>query len=162
MCLAIAYCHQRRVFHRDMKPQNVLIDYSNNNIAICDFGLARSIGMPIMPLTHEVVTLWYRAPEILLGAKEYSYGVDIWSIGCIFYEMIMKEPLFAGNCEIHQIYKIFQGLGTPDDRIWPGCEKFPDFKKNFPTWEREVDIKFKRFEERAGKDARNLLNNMMT
>jgi len=72
MLLAIAYCHQRRVFHRDMKPQNILIDYSNNNIVVCDFGLARSIGPPIMPLTHEVVTLWYRAPEILLGAKEYS------------------------------------------------------------------------------------------
>jgi len=74
-----------------------------------------------------------------------------------------ERTIISGNCEIDQIYKIFQGLGTPDDRIWPGCQNFPDFKKNFPKWGRkEFEIKLNRFEEQAGTDARNLLNSMIT
>jgi serine/threonine protein kinase len=72
--------------HRDLKPQNLLID-KNGNIKLADFGLARAFGLPVKTYTHEVVTLWYRAPEILLGQKQYSTPVDIWSIGCIFAEM---------------------------------------------------------------------------
>ncbi len=90
---AMLFCHQRRVLHRDLKPQNLLID-KNGAIKLADFGLARAFGIPVRVYTHEVVTLWYRAPEILLGSNKYSCPIDIWSIGCIFAEMATKKPLF--------------------------------------------------------------------
>lgn len=88
------------------------------NLKLADFGLARAIGIPINTLTHEVVTLWYRAPEILLNSKSYGPGVDLWSIGCIFAELAQKRPLFSGDSEIDQIFKIFKTLGTPNDQNW--------------------------------------------
>ena len=131
--LAIKYCHSKRILHRDLKPQNLLID-KNGTIKVGDFGLARAFGVPIKTLTHEILTLWYRAPEILLGQKEYSTPVDIWSIGLIFFEMAHKKPLFAGDCEIDQIFKIFQMYGTPTEKTWPGITKLPEFKLSFPQF----------------------------
>lgn len=128
-----AACHTRRVLHRDLKPQNLLID-SKGNLKVADFGLARAFAVPIRPYTHEVVTLWYRAPEILLGAVEYSTPIDIWSIGCIFAEMVTKQPLFAGDSEIDQLYRIFRVLGTPNESNWPGVTSFKDYKSTFPNW----------------------------
>lgn len=95
MIRGVEYCHARRVLHRDLKPQNLLIDESRN-LKLADFGLARAFGIPLRAYTHEVVTLWYRAPEILMGSKHYSTAVDMWSIGCIFAEMVLKKPLFPG------------------------------------------------------------------
>ena len=83
----IAYCHTHRVLHRDLKPQNLLLD-NHGTIKLADFGLARAFSVPVRNYTHEVVTLWYRAPEILLGSKGYSMAVDVWSLGCIFAEMV--------------------------------------------------------------------------
>lgn len=103
----LAFCHSRRVLHRDLKPQNLLID-KEGSLKLADFGLARAIGIPVRTYTHEVVTLWYRAPEILLGSKHYSTAVDVWSVGCIFAEMATKIPLFPGDSEIDEIYKIFR------------------------------------------------------
>jgi serine/threonine protein kinase len=77
-------------------------------VKIADFGLARTFSIPIRPYTHEVVTLWYRAPEILLGSLEYSTPIDIWSLGCIFAELVTKNTLFSGNSEIEQLFKIFK------------------------------------------------------
>ena len=77
-------------------------------LKIADFGLARAFSVPIRPYTHEVVTLWYRAPELLLGSIEYSTPVDVWSIGCIFVEMATKKPLFPGDSEIDVLYRIFR------------------------------------------------------
>ena len=131
--LAIKYCHSKRILHRDLKPQNLLID-KNGIIKVGDFGLARSFGVPIKTLTHEILTLWYRAPEILLGQKEYGTPVDIWSIGLIFYEMAHRKPLFAGDCEIDQLFKIFQMFGTPNEKTWPGITKLPEFKWTFPQF----------------------------
>jgi cyclin-dependent kinase 1 len=103
----ILFCHQRRTMHRDLKPQNLLID-KNGVIKLADFGLARAFGIPIRVYTHEVVTLWYRAPEVLLGAPRYSCAIDVWSIGCIFSELVTRRPLFHGDSEIDQLFKIFR------------------------------------------------------
>jgi len=130
---AMLFCHQRRVLHRDLKPQNLLID-KNGSIKLADFGLARAFGIPVRVYTHEVVTLWYRAPEILLGSNKYSCPVDIWSIGCIFAEMANKRPLFQGDSEIDQLFRIFRVLRTPSEDLWPGVTQLPDFKVHFPTW----------------------------
>lgn len=101
------FCHQRRVLHRDLKPQNLLIDGSGV-LKIADFGLARAFGIPVRAYTHEVVTLWYRAPEVLLGSPRYSCPVDIWSVGCIMSELVTKKPLFQGDSEIDQLFRIFR------------------------------------------------------
>jgi len=130
---AITYCHSKRILHRDLKPQNLLID-KNGHIKLADFGLARAFGIPIKTLTHEILTLWYRAPEILLGQKEYSTPVDIWSVGLIFYEMAHRKPLFTGDSEIDQIFKIFQMYGTPTEKTWPGVSRLPNFKMKYPQF----------------------------
>ncbi|CAI8617825.1 unnamed protein product [Vicia faba] len=130
----IAYCHSHRVLHRDLKPQNLLIDRSSNALKLADFGLARAFGIPVRTFTHEVVTLWYRAPEILLGSRHYSTPVDVWSVGCIFAEMINQRPLFPGDSEIDELFKIFRITGTPNEDTWPGVTSLPDFKSAFPKW----------------------------
>lgn len=106
-------------------------------LKIADFGLARTFQIPTRPYTDNVVTLLYRAPEILLGAPEYSTPIDMWALGCIFFEMITKEPLIMGECENDQIFKMFRILGTPTDEIWPGVESFKNFESLLaPTHER--------------------------
>ncbi|CAN8019638.1 unnamed protein product, partial [Ixodes persulcatus] len=133
----ILFCHRRRVLHRDLKPQNLLID-QKGNIKLADFGLARAFGIPIRVYTHEIVTLWYRAPEVLLGSPRYSTPIDIWSIACIFVEMINKRPLFHGDSEIDQLFRIFRTLGTPTEDTWPGVAKLPDYKSSFPNWSENI------------------------
>jgi len=135
----VSYCHRNRVLHRDLKPQNLLINAAGM-IKLADFGLARAFGVPVRTYTHEVVTLWYRAPEILLGSKFYSTAVDNWSIGCIFAEMLTRRPLFPGDSEIDQLFRIFRSLGTPTEQSWPGVTSLPDFKPQFPKWNtKEID-----------------------
>ncbi|KAJ5122758.1 hypothetical protein N7526_009695 [Penicillium atrosanguineum] len=119
-----------RILHRDLKPQNLLID-REGNLKLGDFGLARAFGVPLRTYTHEVVTLWYRSPEILLGGRQYSTGVDMWSVGAIFAEMCTRKPLFPGDSEIDEIFKIFRLLGTPDEESWPGVTTLPDYKSTF-------------------------------
>ncbi|KAJ9100068.1 hypothetical protein QFC19_005748 [Naganishia cerealis] len=86
------------------------------------------------PMMVKVVTLWYRAPEVLLGSRHYSTAIDMWSVGCIFAEMAMRQPLFPGDSEIDEIFKIFRLLGTPNEEIWPGVSQLPDYKPTFPQW----------------------------
>ncbi|KAF9108217.1 Cyclin-dependent kinase catalytic subunit [Mortierella sp. AM989] len=132
----VEFCHARRILHRDLKPQNLLID-DKRSLKLADFGLARAFGIPLRTYTHEVVTLWYRAPEILLGSRHYSTAVDMWSVGCIFAEMITRMPLFPGDSEIDELFKIFKIRGTPNERIWPGVQELKDWKSSFPQWGRE-------------------------
>ncbi|XP_021899743.1 cyclin-dependent kinase G-2 isoform X2 [Carica papaya] len=126
----VKYLHDNWVLHRDLKTSNLLLN-NRGELKICDFGLARQYGSPLKPYTHLVVTLWYRAPELLLGAKQYSTAIDMWSLGCIMAELLSKEPLFNGKTEFDQLDKIFRTLGTPNETIWPGFSKLPGVKVNF-------------------------------
>lgn len=113
--------------HRDLKPQNILLG-QDDNLKIADFGLARAIQIPYKPLTNEVVTIWYRAPELLLGQDKYTNAIDIWSVGCIFFELCKLDPLFKGNEEIQMINLIFKDLGTPNEKTWPEFSQLPKVK----------------------------------
>ena len=129
------FCHRHRIVHRDLKPANILLT-ADGTLKIADFGLARAFQVPMHTYTHEVVTLWYRAPEILLGEKHYTPAVDMWSVGCIFAELARGKVVFRGDSEIGQLFEIFQVLGTPNDMndLWPGVAKLPDYRDAFPKW----------------------------
>ena len=127
------FCHRHRIIHRDLKPANILLT-ADNVLKIADFGLARAFQIPMHTYTHEVVTLWYRAPEILLGEKHYTPAVDMWSVGCIMAELCRGRVLFRGDSEIGQLFEVFQVLGTPTETEWPGVSRLPDFRDAFPRW----------------------------
>ena len=136
------YIHQHKVLHRDLKPQNLLIS-KDNIVKIGDFGLARGYGIPVKNYTHEVVTLWYRPPDVLLGNKTYGTTVDMWSIGCIFAEMVSGKPLFTGNNETDQLKKIFEIKGTPNENYASQLKELPEWgvgDNNFENWP-EKDFK---------------------
>lgn len=126
----IAFCHENRVLHRDLKPQNLLIN-TKGQLKLADFGLARAFGIPVNTFSNEVVTLWYRAPDVLLGSRTYNTSIDIWSAGCIMAEMYTGRPLFPGTTNEDQLQKIFRLMGTPSERSWPGISQFPEYKPNF-------------------------------
>jgi len=132
----ICHCHENRVLHRDLKPQNLLIN-RDGDLKLADFGLARSFGIPVRSYTHEVVTLWYRSPEVLLGSRHYSTPIDLWSVGCIFAEIASGRPLFPGRDVKDQLLKIFKGLGTPTLDEWPGMAKLPQYQQNYTVYERQ-------------------------
>lgn len=139
MLKGIEYMHKNRIIHRDLKPQNILID-KQLNVKICDFGLARSFNIPVRTYTHEVVTLWYRAPEILLGSTKYSTPVDIWSLGCIFAELMLGYALFPGDCELDELVKIFQILGMPKKNSFlESLPYFPRPNNGNDSWKWETD-----------------------
>ena len=89
----LAHCHTNKVLHRDLKPQNLLLS-KDGLLKLADFGLARAFGIPVKTFSHEVVTLWYRPPDVLLGSTKYGTAIDIWSVGCIFAEMVNNIPIF--------------------------------------------------------------------
>merc|ERR1719384_2379856 len=132
----VSYCHQHRVLHRDLKPQNLLIN-REGALKLADFGLARAFGIPVRSYTHEVVTLWYRAPDVLMGSRKYSTPVDIWSVGCIFAEMVKGRPLFPGSTDADQLQQIFKILGTPTQASWRTITELPDWKPDFPIYEQQ-------------------------
>lgn len=119
----VAYCHSKLVLHRDLKPQNLLIS-RQGQLKIADFGLARPFGAPVRSYSPEVVTLWYRSPDVLLGSKFYSTSIDMWSIGCIFAEMVTGRPLASGNTQFDQLLKIQKVLGSPNPMEWTEFEEY--------------------------------------
>ena len=122
----VAYLHDHWVLHRDLKTSNLLLN-NRGRLKIADFGMARYCGDPPPPqLTPLVVTLWYRAPELLLGAREYGAAIDMWSVGCIFGELLTREPLLQGRNEVDQVTRIFELCGLPTDESWPGFRRLPN------------------------------------
>eukprot|EP00043_Microstomoeca_roanoka_P003969 m.46800 g.46800 ORF g.46800 m.46800 type:complete len:358 (-) comp12279_c0_seq2:103-1176(-) len=122
----LSYCHSRKVLHRDLKPQNLLIN-GYGELKLADFGLARAKSFPIKTYSNEVVTLWYRPPDVLLGSVNYSGNIDMWGVGCIFAEMICGRPLFPGQEDTEQLHLIFQLLGSPDNDVWPDAARMPQY-----------------------------------
>lgn len=106
-----------------MKPNNLLID-ENGVLKIGDFGLAKTFGSPNRIYTHQVVTRWYRAPELLFGSRMYGTGVDIWAVGCILAELLLRVPFLPGISDLDQLSKITQALGTPNETNWPVSTSF--------------------------------------
>ena len=146
----ITYLHSFGVLHRDLKPQNILIS-ALGVVKIADFGLARFAPIPKSDaLTREVMTLWYRAPEVMLGEKCYTCALDVWSLGCIFAEMCMGKCIFKGDCEIGQLFKIFSMLGTPNAHYCSDLLALPDFAANFPKFhQRTAPLIFSKDESSA-------------
>ncbi|XP_059161350.1 cyclin-dependent kinase 17-like isoform X2 [Physella acuta] len=131
----LAYCHKRRVLHRDLKPQNLLIN-ERGELKLADFGLARAKSIPTKTYSNEVVTLWYRPPDVLLGSTEYSTPIDMWGVGCIFYEMACGRPLFPGSTVDDELHLIFKTLGLPTEETMPGISKNAEFLAyEFPKYQ---------------------------
>ncbi|KAJ1801628.1 hypothetical protein LPJ59_000117 [Coemansia sp. RSA 2399] len=124
---AVAHLHANWLVHRDLKTSNLLMANAGA-LRVADFGLARKYSSPLHHMTGLVVTLWYRAPELLLGETSYSTAVDVWSVGCIFAELFLHKPVFQGQGEIDQITKIFAAIGPPTDDNWPAFRILPNAK----------------------------------
>lgn len=120
----LKYLHKNFIVHRDLKVSNLLMT-DKGCVKIADFGLARWFGLPLKPMTPRVVTLWYRAPELLLQAKTQTTSVDMWAAGCILGELLGNRPLLPGRSEIGQLELIVSLLGTPSEAIWPGFNALP-------------------------------------
>ncbi|XP_058499618.1 cyclin-dependent kinase 16-like [Solea solea] len=134
----LSYCHRRKVLHRDLKPQNLLIN-ERGELKLADFGLARAKSIPTKTYSNEVVTLWYRPPDILLGSTDYSTHIDMWGVGCIFYEMATGRPLFPGSTVEEELHFIFKLLGTPTERTWPGITANDEFVSySYPQYRAET------------------------
>lgn len=117
MLAGLAHCHRFGVLHRDLKPANVLLD-RYGGLKLADFGIGRQVSTGRRAYTTEVATIWYRAPELLLGCQHYDGAIDMWSLGCVFAEMVTGQPLFRGNSDTHQLVLITDCLGTPTTDAW--------------------------------------------
>lgn len=157
---AVAHLHDNWILHRDLKTSNLLLSHKGI-LKVGDFGLAREYGSPLKAYTSIVVTLWYRAPELLLCCKEYSTPIDIWSVGCIFAEFLSMGALFPGKTEIDQLNRIFKELGTPNEKIWPGYNQLPAVQKMTFT-EYPVSNLRKRFAHQTSELGISLLQGLLT
>lgn len=131
---AVDYLHENRVFHRDLKPDNVLISNDCSKVKLADFGLSRTIHQPFRPYSREIMTLWYRSPEACMGYKEYSIGVDVWAVACIFAQLVNGRSLLMGSSDSEQLILIFKLFGTPDFTSWPELCNYNGFTPKFPKF----------------------------
>ena len=156
---ALKYIHSAKVIHRDLKPSNLLVN-ANCDLKVCDFGLARGMEDVQLELTEYVVTRWYRAPEIMLACRNYSNAIDMWSVGCIFAELLAKKPLFPGEDYIHQLQLIIACVGTPkdEDLAFISSEKARSFVKS-QTY--SAGRSFANMFPRASSAAADLLTQML-
>ncbi|XP_018614239.2 cyclin-dependent kinase 18 [Scleropages formosus] len=130
----LSYCHKRKILHRDLKPQNLLIN-DKGELKLADFGLARAKSVPTKTYSNEVVTLWYRPPDVLLGSTEYSTPIDMWGVGCILFEMATGRPMFPGSTVKEELHLIFRLMGTPTEETWPGITTSEEFRSYlFPQY----------------------------
>lgn len=142
----LEYMHSKFIVHRDLKVSNLLLT-DKGILRIADFGLARALGTPRKPSTPKVVTLWYRAPEVLLGDKIHTSAMDLWSAGCVLSELLLHAPLFPARTELELIDMIINTIGSPNETIWPGYsnlsvlkdvnlkhQPYNNLKQKFPWW----------------------------
>lgn len=129
----VHYIHKKKILHRDLKPQNLLIS-EENILKIADFGLARSFSVSSKNYTHEVITLWYRPPDVLIGCKNYDINIDMWSIGCIFVEMLLGYPIFSGSSEAEQVIEILKVIGIPSYEDYPEFRTYPEYKEEMENY----------------------------
>jgi cyclin-dependent kinase len=170
---ALDYCHERGLLHLDLKPQNVLVARGNNGgrgcpmLKLADFSSALFCTAPTeephvsghtlwsstrivkhkdqLSLRDRLMTLWYRSPELCLGSKDICSSIDMWALGCVCAEMITLTPLFPGDCELDQVYKIFQLFGTPSGALWPQVEMLPMFDPELlPQWTKKASFPWHR------------------
>ncbi|CCW69068.1 unnamed protein product, partial [Phytomonas sp. Hart1] len=127
-------CHSRRIVHRDIKLNNILVSKDEKIVKVADLGLGRPFSMPLQTYTHDVMTLLYRAPEILLGEAHYLPAVDMWSMGCVLGELALGRPLFMGENEFTQLIRIFEIMGTPNEELWSGVSLLSNYNSQFPKW----------------------------
>ncbi|KAK4049128.1 TFIIH complex serine/threonine-protein kinase subunit kin28 [Microbotryomycetes sp. JL201] len=153
----LEFCHRNWILHRDMKPNNLLIA-PDGTLKIADFGLAREYADENAKMTCQVVTRWYRPPELLMGARSYSTGVDNWAAGCIFAELMLRVPYMAGESDFEQLNVIFSALGSPTDADWPGMRKLPEFVEFEKKPKQDLRMLF----SAASADAIDLLQKLLT
>lgn len=130
----LQYMHEKNFIHRDIKPCNIIV--VNNVTKLADFGCSShtSVYTNKPDKYYSAVTLWYRAPELLLGGSAYHQSLDIWSLGCVIVELLIEKALFPGDSKIGQLFKIFEMFGTPDNSTWEGVESYKFWKPTFPKW----------------------------
>ncbi|KAF9938023.1 Mitogen-activated protein kinase, partial [Modicella reniformis] len=163
ICRGLKYIHSANVLHRDLKPGNLLVN-ADCELKICDFGLARGFSddaeSNVGFMTEYVATRWYRAPEIMLSFQSYTKAIDMWSVGCIFAEMLGGKPLFKGRDYVDQLNQILQILGTPDEATLRrvGSERAQAYIRSLP---RMPKIPFSQLYQRATPMALDLLERLL-
>lgn len=138
---SVNHLHTRRIMHRDIKPGNILISSKSGNLKLADFGLSRPFTIPYNQLSPNIQTLYYKAPELLLGDRNYGFGVDIWAVGCVICEMVLGRQLFSANSEIGMVFEILRLVGSKKE-FAPYFKGLGFFKENFPRFERRLEAVF--------------------
>lgn len=155
---AMEFCHTRYVFHRDIKPNNFLVS-ANGELKLADFGLGKIYGSPQRAYTNQVFARWYRPPELFYGSTCYGPAVDMWAVGCVFAELLLRRPWFPGESDVEVLTKIYTALGTPTDKeTWAGLKNMP----NFVEFQETPAPPLKTIFPNASEDALDLLSRLMS